>query len=321
MSNPLTAAENLLLVVDRIATAGTDIREIILKAADGGGLPAWDAGAHIRVAIPGGARNAYSLVDHGDGQPGEYRLGVRLDANGAGGSRFMHGLQSGDSLEVTPPRNEFALDGGDTPALLLGGGIGITPLISMAQALQAQGREWQLHYAARNAKAAAFADRLAAHGARFALHCDDTAGGPLPVANLIAAAAPGTHVYICGPRPMIDAARRAAEAAGLPAAHFHTELFDAPVAEAGDRAFEVEINSGQVFTVAPGQTIIAALEAGGIDIVYDCQRGDCGICQVEVLEGTPDHRDVVLSEAERAGGKVMQICVSRALSARLKLDI
>ncbi|WP_211341199.1 2Fe-2S iron-sulfur cluster-binding protein [Paracoccus methylarcula] len=121
---------------------------------------------------------------------------------------------------------------------------------------------------------------------------------------------------------MIDATRRAAEAAGFTPERIHTELFDTPEPEAGDSPFEVEIAStGQVFTVPPGQTIIEVLEENGLDIIYDCQRGDCGICQTAVLEGTPDHRDVVLSEAERAAGDVMQICVSRALSPRLKLDL
>ena len=121
---------------------------------------------------------------------------------------------------------------------------------------------------------------------------------------------------------MIDATKAQAEAAGIAAERIHFELFDAPQEQEGDSAFEVELaSSGEVFTIPPGQSIIDVLEAGGVDVMYDCQRGDCGICQCDVLSGTPDHRDVVLSEAERAAGNVMQICVSRAKSPRLVLDI
>ena len=231
--------------------------------------------------------------------------------------------QAGDRLDATGPKNHFPLDDGQGPVLLLAGGIGVTPLIAMASALTARGRDFRMVYASRSPAAAAFADRLvAAHGARIQLHHDDQAGGPVPVAELIAKADPAAHVYVCGPKPMIDATRAAMEAAGRADAQFHAELFENTSHEAGDRPFEVEIAStGQVITVPADQTIIEALEAAGVDLVYDCQRGDCGICQTDVLEGTPDHRDVVLSKEERDSGKVMQICVSRALSDRLKLDL
>lgn len=325
MAEPIQGhAPQIELVVTRLADPGEAIREIAFQAADGGALPGFTAGAHIRVALPSGNSNAYSLIDL-DGSsdaPGEYVIAVRLDEGGAGGSRHMHGLAVGDRVTVRGPQNDFPLDGGGGPALLFAGGIGVTPLLSMATALARAGRDWRMHYAARSAAACAYADALAAHGDRVGFHHDDTAGGPLPVDTLIRGAAAGAHIYICGPRPMIDATRRAAEGAGIPPDHIHTELFDAPEAQAGDRPFEVEIAStGQVVTVPPGQTIIEALEAAGVDLVYDCQRGDCGICQTSVLEGIPDHRDVVLSEAEREAGNVMQICVSRALSPRLKLDL
>ena len=138
---------------------------------------------------------------------------------------------------------------------------------------------------------------------------------------LIASADPTAHVYVCGPKPMIDATRAAMDTAGR-ADLFHAELFENASHQSGDKPFEVEVAStGQIFTIPADKTIIEVLEAGGMDLVFDCQRGDCGICQTDVLEGTPDHRDVVLSKAERDSGKVMQICVSRALSARLKLDL
>lgn len=320
-----SGTQDLDLIVAAASDRAAGIREVVLQSADGSPLPPYAAGAHVRVTLPGGGANAYSLIDL-DGQcaaPREYVLAIRRDDLGAGGSKWMHALAAGDRVRAQGPQNDFALDSSDAPALLLAGGIGITPLISMATALARAGRDWRMFYAVRSAEAAAYADLLAErHGGRIALHRDDEAGGPLPVAALVSGLAPGTHVYVCGPRPMIDAARNAAQAAGLPLDHVHSELFQAAAPQAGDAPFEVEIaSSGQVLTIPPGRTIIEVLEENGIDIVYDCQRGDCGICQTTVLEGIPHHRDVVLSDAERAAGNVMQICVSRAISPRLKLDL
>nr|WP_235931198.1 PDR/VanB family oxidoreductase [Paracoccus xiamenensis] len=314
---------DLTLIVRRTDDVGELIREIELTRPDAAPLPAFEAGAHILLTLPGGTENAYSLIDlTGDpATPGSYILGVRRDANGAGGSRFMHDLKPGDQVTASLPKNHFPLDPGDGPVLLLAGGIGVTPLISMASALARRGRDFRIVYASRSPAAAAFADRLATHGDRLRLHHDDRDGGPLDVAALIAEADPATHVYVCGPKPMIDATRAAMEAAGR-ADLFHAELFENVSHQSGDKPFEVEIAStGQVFTIPADKTIIEVLEAEGIDLIFDCQRGDCGICQTDVLEGTPDHRDVVLSKDERDSGKVMQICVSRALSARLKLDL
>ena len=318
----MKALTDLTLIVRRSTEVGELIREIELTRPDNAPLPAFAAGAHILLTLPGGAENAYSLIDlTGDpGAPDSYVLGVRRDENGAGGSRFMHDLQPGDQVTASNPKNHFPLVE-DGPVLLLAGGIGVTPLVSMAAALARQGRDFRIVYASRNAAAAAFADRLAAHGDRLRLHHDDRDGGPLDVAALIASADPTAHVYVCGPKPMIDATRAAMDTAGR-ADLFHAELFENASHQSGDKPFEVEIAStGQIFTIPADKTIIEVLEAGGMDLVFDCQRGDCGICQTDVLEGTPDHRDVVLSKAERDSGKVMQICVSRALSARLKLDL
>ncbi|MCC5999725.1 MAG: oxidoreductase [Pararhodobacter sp.] len=300
------------------------VRALTLQA-DKGDLPGFDAGAHIEVTLPDGDTRPYSLIDW-DGNaaaPATYRLGVLLEDDSRGGSRFMHHLREGQVVSASAPRNSFALAQGDAPALLVAGGIGVTPLISMAAALQKGGVPYRFVYAARNADAMAFRAELESrHGAALQLHFDDQAGGPLLLAPLMKNAAPGTHLYVCGPRPMIEAAREAALSAGFSADRIHFELFEQVAAQESDQPFEVELASnGQVFTIPPGKTIIEVLEGEGIDLMYDCQRGDCGICQTDVLEGEPDHRDVVLSQAERDSGKVMQICVSRAKSARLKLDL
>jgi len=296
------------------------IRHLVLVSS-GAPLPGWTPGAHVDVQLPDGGTRSYSLISgKADWDaPAAYRLGVRLDTASTGGSRFMHALSPGDRLRVSAPKNGFALDGGTAPALLVAGGIGVTPLISMASALSQTPRDWRMIYAARNRAALAFLDDLPAD--RLTLHLDDVAGGPADLAPAIHGAAPGAHLYVCGPRPMIDAARRLAEAAGFTPDRIHFELFEAAAAQSGDLPFEVEINDGRVFTVPPGQTIIEVLEGAGVDLIYDCQRGDCGICRTDVRAGTPDHRDVVLTEAERASGTVMQICVSRAHGGRLVLDL
>ncbi len=298
------------------------ISAFTIEAADGA-LPVYTPGAHIRITTTEGENRAYSLVDFTppDTTIRTYTIAVQREDDGKGGSRFMHGLGQGDAVTLTSPKNDFPLTW-DKPAILLAGGIGITPMISMAAALKAAGQDFTLHYAGRSAPLMAYAERLAeTFGDALHLHCDD-ADTALDLSAVITSVAGDTHLYVCGPRGLIDAARDCAEKAGIKSDHIHFELFDNAAHQQGDASFEVEVAStGQVFTVAPDQSIIEALEAGGVDVMYDCQRGDCGICQTEVINGTPDHRDVVLSEEERASGKVMQICVSRAKSARLVLDL
>ena len=317
--------ERLTLRVIEAEPAADRVRRLVLAAPDGTPLPAFTPGAHLKVSLPDGESRHYSLVDFEGqaGAPKTYMLGVLLERESKGGSRYMHGLKPGDTVAVSAPKNDFTLAADDSPALLIAGGIGVTPIVSMASALKAAGRPYRMVYAARSAEAMAFAGDLAArHGDALVLHHDDRQGGPLDLKPLIEGAADGAHIYVCGPRPMIEAAREIADAAGIPHDHIHFELFQTSVHDEGETPFEVEVaSSGQVFTIPPGRTIIEVLEEEGIDLMYDCQRGDCGICQTEVLEGEPDHRDVVLTEAERASGKVMQICVSRAKSPRLKLDL
>ena len=293
------------------------IRVATFAAAGGEALAPWTPGAHVTFETPQGARS-YSLIRWPDDTAPGYRVAIQREDAGDGGSVHMHGLRVGDRVKATGPENDFAL-GAHADTLLLAGGIGVTPLISMATALSQEGRASRFVYAGRSRAVMGFADAVeAAFGAE--IRADDT--NPLDLSALMAGLAPDTHVYLCGPKGMIDAARAAAASAGLPETQVHIELFATPQAEAGDTPFEVELSSsGQVFTIPPGQSIIEVLEAGGVDLVHDCQRGDCGICQTDVISGTPDHRDVVLSEAERASGTVMQICVSRALSPRLVLDL
>ena len=309
------------LIIDSITDVTDRIREFRLIGADGP-LPAWTAGAHIEFDLGGAGTRSYSLIDWtGDtSAPVHYCIAVQREDAGDGGSKAMHALSVGDKVNVSEPKNDFDLPDTDLPITLLAGGIGITPLISMAAALSAQGRPFELHYAARSRGVAAYASQLIdRHTDTVHLHFDDET--PADLASIVQNAAQG-HLSICGPVGMIDAARSAAETAGIAKDRIHVELFATPTPATGDQPFEVEIqDTGQVFTIPPGQTIISVLEAAGIDMIYDCMRGDCGICQCDVIDGVPDHRDVVLTDAEKAGNKVMQICVSRAKSPRLVLDL
>ena len=295
------------------------ITGLTFACAKGQALPQWTPGAHLDFETPAGPRS-YSLIQWPRAEDGLYHIAVLREDGGQGGSKAMHQLGEGDLIQATAPSNDFELAHGDKPVLLLAGGIGVTPLISMATRLQAAEHPFAFHYAGRSAEVMAFLPGLQSVFAdHFTAHFDNRA--PLDLQNLMQAHSDHA-VYICGPRGMIDAARSAAEAAGLQPEDIHVELFTTAAPTGGDTAFEVEISStGQVVPVAADQTIIEALENAGIDLIYDCQRGDCGICQTDVISGTPDHRDVVLSQSEKDSGKLMQICVSRALSDRLVLDL
>ncbi|WP_146344906.1 PDR/VanB family oxidoreductase [Phaeobacter marinintestinus] len=296
------------------------VRQFDLLVADNTPLPAHDPGAHLDFQIPNVGERSYSLIDW-PGNTDTFTIAVQREDDGDGGSQAMHGLTVGDTLKASGPINDFKLNEGDTPRLLIAGGIGVTPIISFATQLAARNAPFQFHVAARSAGICPFRETLeTTFGPHLTFWFDDT--NQIDLQTLIASATPETHIFCCGPKGMIEAVRERAESAGFAKDQIHFELFTSPATHVGDTPFEVEIaDSGQVFTIPADKTIIEVLEAEGVDVMYDCARGDCGICQTDVISGTPDHRDVVLSDAERASGKVMQICVSRAKSARLVLDL
>ena len=280
---------------------------------------AWAAGSHVELETLAGLRS-YSLIRWPNETIEYFRFAVKREHAGAGGSQAMHSLRDGDVINAKDVRNNFELVDQTCPIILLAGGIGITPIISMAADLHEKNHPFQLHYAVRNAESAAYATELQQHfGDQFHLYLDDT--NPINLNDLITMNSDHAF-YICGPQGMINAARSLAEKSKIPAPKIHVELFANTESETGNTPFEVEIAStGQIVSVAENQTIVEALEEARVDVMYDCQRGDCGICATDVIAGVPDHRDVVLSEAERSSNSVMQICVSRALSERLVLDL
>ena len=311
------------LKVESIGHVSDRVCRLTLVSADGAPLEGYEAGAHLDFELDGGMTRSYSLVDFATParMPDNYTIAVQREDDGEGGSLAMHGLKPGDILSATAPKNDFRLHDGEAPAVLIAGGIGVTPIISFATELTRRGTDFAFHYATRSADLCTFRTELQGHFAgALSLWHDDS--NPIDLGTIVDGMVEGAHVYCCGPKGMIEAVRERAEAAGIAKDHVHFELFSSPDSHAGDQQFEVEISdTGQVFTIPAGKTIIEVLEDEGVDVMYDCQRGDCGICQTDVISGEPDHRDVVLSDAERASGKVMQICVSRAKSARLVLDI
>lgn len=320
----------LELSVDEVRQLTPQIKAFILRAADGGLLPGFTAGAHLRFRLPLNGTEAirhYSLVDPTGGSPDspcrQYCIAVRLEDAGRGGSQYMHAnVQAGDRLTAVGPVNEFPLVDEPGRPVLLAGGIGITPLLTMAAALAAGGREFRLHYSGRSAAQLAFVDELRTlAGERLIVHADDDPQTRLNIDALLDRYTPADPLYVCGPQGMLDAVLAAAKARGWSADRIRFELFSAPEA-AGDRGFEVELRaSGVTLQVPPDKTILEVMLEAGVDPLFDCQRGECGVCTATVLEGEVDHRDYYLSDSEKASNTLIQICVSRAKGDRLVLDL
>jgi tetrachlorobenzoquinone reductase len=296
------------------------ITAIELRSPDGELLPPFEAGSHIDLHLPSGLMRSYSLVNP-QSERHRYLLGVARAKDGRGGSSYVHErLRVGDVLDVESPRNLFRLHESEAPAVLIGGGIGITPLISMAARLTRLGRDWTLNYAVRTRSEAAFLPILETYGTRVTLHCDDERGGVLNLKVIIRSAAAGAHFYCCGPAPMMRAFDDLTKT--IQPERIHVEHFSPPNEVAVENQYVVELaKAGKTFVVPRGQTILETLTNAGFDLPHSCQQGICGACETRVIAGIPDHRDAVLSPAERAANQTMMICCSGSRSEKLILDI
>ncbi len=315
--------DTLTLRVARRQEHTDEIAVLELVAADGSALPPFEAGAHIDLHLDQGLVRQYSL-SNAPAQGDRYRLGVLNDPNSRGGSRAVHErLYEGVEVLASAPRNHFPLDASGGHSLLVGGGIGITPMIAMAHALLAADRSFELHYCCRARDKAAFLEELeGTFGESLVLHCDDQ--GPsqrLDIASLLAAQSDDTHLYVCGPSGFMDWVIGAAGEAGWPSGRVHFEYFSAEVDTSGG-AFEVEAaTSGVTVRVEEGMSIAQALKAAGVKVDVSCEEGVCGTCICDVLDGIPDHRDHFLNDEEKADNDQMAVCCSRAKSERLVIDL
>ncbi|TBW56479.1 oxidoreductase [Marinobacter halodurans] len=314
------------VVVISVRQEATGIRSFELARADGADLPPFSAGSHIDVHLPDGLIRQYSLCNPG-ALSGYYQIGVLLEPASRGGSKAMHQLQVGDRLQISEPRNLFALDPGSRRSLLFAGGIGITPILAMAQELAKAGDDFECHYSVRSRDRAAFTDwfRQPDLEGRVHVHMDEGGGERLDAERVLASPTPDTHLYVCGPPGYIEYVLGVARNLGWPDANLHREYFSATedtAHQADDGSFEVKIAStGQVIAIPADQTVAEALERQGIEIPLSCEQGICGTCLTRVLDGVPDHRDLFLSEAEQAANDQFTPCCSRALSDQLVIDL
>jgi len=302
---------------------------IELRPAEGAAaFPPFTAGAHIDLHLPNGLVRSYSLLNsQDDGQ--RYVIGVLHDRNSRGGSRHVHEqLRIGTQLPISAPRNNFALDESARHSVLVAGGIGVTPMLSMLDRLVALSRQVDVIYCARSRREAPFVERvkaLALDGdVRVTWHFDDERGGPPRLDELLAACPADTHVYCCGPGPMLDAFELACAEHGY--ANRHIERFSAAsdVADAAmaQEGYRVELRrSGKTLDVPVGASLLDTLLEAGVKHDFSCREGVCGACETKVLAGEVDHRDSILGKAERAANKTMMVCVSGCRKGPLVLDL
>ncbi|MGE4326412.1 MAG: cytochrome P450, partial [Pseudodonghicola sp.] len=295
---------------------------LTLEDAKGRPLPRWSAGAHVELVLDGYDRK-YSLCGRADASG--YDLAILREDDGRGGSRYIHDhLREGMELRLRGPSNLFRLDEEAPAHVLIAGGIGITPIIAMADRLKALGRPYAIHYCGRSRATMALLDRLEAdHGAHLQVHTTDD-GTRADLAAIVAALPEGGQIYCCGPERMITALEDLT--ADRPEGTFHFEHFsahDTGLDPEKEQGFEVELkDSGLTLQVAADQTLLDAILAAGIDVASDCCEGLCGSCEVTVLEGDIDHRDMVLTRGERAENRRMMTCCSRAKNGgRIKLAL
>ncbi len=311
--------------VEHCQLEAEDIRSYELVSADGSPLPPFTAGAHIDVHVGAGLVRQYSLCNPPQ-ERHRYVIGVLRDPSSRGGSRAMHDeVQAGATLQISAPKNHFPLaDAGRS--LLLAGGIGVTPILAMAEALSARGAAFEMHYCARSPERTAFRERIVA--APFAqqvhFHYDGgDAAQKLDLPALLAQLDRKTHIYLCGPAGFIDHVKATAKAQLWPQEQLHLEYFGAAAqSTGGDQPFEVKLaSSGKVYAIPADSTVLRVLTDAGVFIPASCEQGVCGTCLTRVLDGVPDHRDLYLDESEQAANDQFTPCCSRSKTGTLLLDL
>jgi dimethylamine monooxygenase subunit B len=311
------------VIVQKIEQVTPLIRVFRFVDADGDLLPGFSGGSHIIVLIRDGERvhrNPYSLIS----SPFDtrfYEIAVGLEQAGRGGSRAMHALvREGDRLEISYPANQFPLDTLAKKHVLIGGGVGVTPLLAHLSELELGSTPFEMHYGVRSLSHGGLASRISPRVARFVrVYCEDT-DGRIEFTSVFSNQPLGTHVYVCGPKAMLEAALSAAHSCGWPDSHIHFELFEQ---QTSGEPFEVVFTrSGKTVYVPPELSLLEAAEAAGVAIPYLCRGGACGHCETEIVsfDGELIHRDIWLSDSDKRKGKKFMPCVSRARCSKLALN-
>jgi vanillate monooxygenase ferredoxin subunit len=319
-------ASELQVRVARKAAEALDIATFELVNVDDRPLPAFSAGSHVDVHLGDGLTRQYSLCnDPSEGH--RYLIGVLRDPASRGGSQAMHErIKEGDVLHISPPKNHFPLAHNASHSVLLAGGIGVTPILCMAERLAVTGASFEMHYCTRSPERTAFRDRIAASGFASQVHFhhdDGDAAQKLQLDSVIKPVRPGVHLYVCGPKGFMDWVLDSARKAGWPSEQLHYEFFGAEVVKSEtDASFDVKLaSSGKVIKVTKDQTVVEALSAAGIEVATSCEQGVCGTCLTRVLEGEVDHKDMYLTPEEQAANDQFLPCCSRAKSPLLVLDL
>ncbi len=315
----MTVPGSLALRVRQVAPLSANLKHVILEAADGGLLPASLPGAHVSMLLPTPARalrNSYSVTSHYN-ERSRYELIVRRTESSRGGSAFIHdALKVGDVLEAGVPNSQFPIRNLARKHLLIGGGIGITPLLSFLPALRDRQQRYELHQFAQPAEAALFERLLEPHAGHH-IHVHAGRGGRA-LLDILAGQPLGTHLYCCGPTALMEAVKQSAALLGWPGNRVHLESFGS----AGGAPFTVTLaRSGGTVPVGAHETMLEALENAGVPVPSLCRGGACGQCRTRVIAGMLEHRDHYLNDVERAAGDVVMPCVSRAMTPALTLDL
>ncbi len=315
------ASELFELTIAELCTAAEGVVSLDLRAPDGSDLPVWQPGAHIDVLLPNGIVRQYSLC--GDpAQRDRWRLGVLREPSSRGGSSYIHEeLRQGGTLTIAGPRNNFSLVEADR-YLFIAGGIGITPILPMIRTVAAQDKPWTLLYGGRSRRSMAFLNEIAELGGDDVHIVPQDELGLLDLQRFLGKHLPDTVVYCCGPAPLIDAVEARCQTWRAGALHLERFTPSGKTAKNEKGSFEVELaRSGRRLVIPPYRGILEILEEHGCNVTNSCRAGICGTCLVKVLSGVPEHNDDVLSIEDQEAGDVMLVCVSRAKSDLLVLDL
>ena len=315
----------MFVQIKSIQDLTANIRSFELITEDGQDLPSFTAGSHIDVVLENGLTRQYSIANCSS-EKDRYIIGVLEDGQSRGGSSYIHQqFKVGDRIEISEPRNLFPVHQNTNKAVLFAGGIGITPILSMAHTLKRENIPFEFYYFIRNENVIAFKDVLQTKfSGEIHFHIEDDAMNHLDVNQILSEPLANKHLYVCGPNGFMDYIFKTAEQNHWQKDHLHKEHFAAESVIGNDEntKFSIKIAStGELIPISAEESITDVLEKCGVNIAVSCEQGICGTCLTNVLEGEPDHRDMFLTDEERASNKIFTPCCSRSKTKVLVLDL